>query len=56
MDDKKLVCKADYEAARAKGECTHIAVLHVQMVVGGGFFYGCVHFLKLSVHILNGGD
>ena len=24
MDDKKLVCKADYEAARARGECSKL--------------------------------
>lgn len=38
MDDKKLVCKADYEAAKARGKriddacltlCTHVCVVAV---------------------------
>ena len=29
MDDKKLVCKADYEAARARGEAVHTLSLCV---------------------------
>ena len=29
MDDKKLVCKADYEAARARGEGILILILEL---------------------------
>ena len=33
MDDKKLVCKADYEAAKARGSYTNIDLYYYSLVV-----------------------
>ena len=38
MDDKKLVCKADYEAAKARGSYTNIDLL---------LFPGCYNVVAL---------
>lgn len=43
MDDKKLVCKADYEAAKARGKC-HMYREHFGMM--------CAYLLHIRVHVV----